>query len=207
MIKKIFSMAAILLTLFSPITFAADDTATDNEPRIVNVAPDQFYEYTSPTYGYTIRCPWKPVATDLKFETPALKGEKLFFLNDKNEPLFYYVIELDAFDGKAVPDFNTADQKAMDDYMKQLQEANLFELTLIVNVTNTNKGVFAITAKELEMTNEKGEVETMTASNQAAVTFFRTPSGKCMSVAIFADDLTAELIDVCRYSVTTFKDR
>ena len=209
MIKKIFTTAAILLTLFSPITFAADNnaTATAAENKITNVAPEQFYEYTSSAYGYTIKCPWKPVATDMKFETPALKGETLFFLNAQNEPVFYYRIEFDAFDGKAVPNFNTADSKAMETYINQLKEANLFELATVASITADNKGIFAITAKELEHKNEQGEVELITASNQAAVTYFRTKSGKCMSIMIIADDLTNELIDNYRYAVTTFQDK
>lgn len=209
MIKKIFTTAAILLTLFSPITFAADNNAapaaTQNE--IINVAPDKFYEYKSVNYGYTIKCPAQPVVTDMKFEMTALKGETLFFLNEKNEPLYAYRIEFDAFDGKAVPDFNTADKATMDAYIAKLKEANLFEVTTVASITKDTKGVFAITAKELEVKGENGEVETVTASNQAAVTYFRTKSGKCMSIMIIADELTEELLDAYRYSVTTFMDK
>lgn len=209
MIKKIFTTAAILLTLFSPITFAADNNAAPaaTQNKIINVTPDKFYEYRSVDYGYTIKCPWQPVVTNMKFEMPALKGETLFFLNDKNEPLFAYRIEFDAFDGTKVPDFNTADQKTMDAYIAQLKEANLFEVTTVASITKDTKGVFAITAKELERKNENGEVELVTASNQGAVTYFRTKSGKCMSIMIIAaDNLTDELLDAYRYTVTTFQD-
>ena len=209
MIKKIFTTAAILLTLFSPITFAADNNAAPatSGNKIINVEPDKYLDYTSPSYKYTIKCPTKPVATDMKFETPALKGETLFFLNAQNEPLFYYRIEFDAFDGKVVPDFNTADQKTMDAYIEKLKEANLFEVATAASITKDTKGVFAITAKELERKNENGEVELVTANQQAAVTYFRTKSGKCMSIMIVAENLTEELLDAYRYSVTTFQEK
>lgn len=209
LIKKIFTTAAILLCLMSPITFAADNNAapTATENKAVNIDTNKFLDYTSPSYKYTIKCPTKPVATDMKFETPALKGETLFFLNAQNEPLYIYRIEFDAFDGKAVPDFNKADQKTMDAYIEKLKEANLFEVATVASITKDTKGVFAITAKELERKNENGEVELVTASNQAAVTFFRTKSGKCMSIMIVAEDLTEELLDAYRYSVTTFQDK
>ena len=209
MIKKIFTTAAILLTLFSPITFAADNNAAPaaSGNKIINVEPDKYFDYTSPSYKYTIKCPIKPVTTDMKFETPALKGETLFFLNAQNEPLYIYRIEFDAFDDRVVPDFNTADQKTMDAYIEKLKEANLFEVATAASITKDTKGVFAITAKELERKNENGEIETVTASNQAAVTYFRTKSGKCMSIMIIADDLTNELIDNYRYAVTTFQDK
>ena len=209
MIKKIFTTAAILLTLFSPITFAADNNAasTSTGNKAVNIDTNKFLDYTSPSYKYTIKCPTKPVATDMKFETPALKGETLFFLDNNNQPLYVYRIEFDAFDGKVVPDFNTADQKTMDAYIEKLKEANLFEIATAASITKDTKGVFAITAKELERKNENGEVELVTANQQAAVTYFRTKSGKCMSIMIVAENLTEELLDAYRYSVTTFQEK
>ncbi|MBQ7629631.1 MAG: hypothetical protein IJS81_05405, partial [Selenomonadaceae bacterium] len=85
--KKIFAIAALILTLFTPTTFAEEaPTTTSTDTENVKIAVKDFVEYKSAAYGYKIKCPFNPVAvTDLKFDEPAEKGEMLVFLNDGAE--------------------------------------------------------------------------------------------------------------------------
>ena len=211
--KKFLVMAALAITFFSPTSFA-EEAATSTTPT----APSQsipvdtripqnikeYYDYTSAEYGYSLKCAWKPIVVDLKFEDPPLRGEQLFFLNSNNEVVFRYRIVFDAFNDSAVPDFNTSSEDVLKDYLEKFKKANRFELAEITNISRTNKGAFGITGKEIEVPDENGNVTTSPASNQAAVTFFRH-NGQRMMLMVIADDLTREMVNAYGFSVSTFQ--
>lgn len=193
--KKIFLLTALILTLFTAKTFAADDD--------LKIAVKDFVEYKSAAYGYTIKCPFQPLAvTNLKFEDPAHKGEMLVFLNEGNDIVLGYRIILDAFPDKNAPDFNKDDEKTLNSYLDYLKTINALDTAMITKLGNDNKGVFMVTAKEI--TTDKGE--TITADSQMAATIFRTKNGGRISIQLLTKEFSQELVDAFLYSVSTFND-
>ena len=210
--KKILVMAALAITFFSPITFA-EEAATDNQTTPAETVPvdtripqniNQYYDYTSAEYGYTLKCPLKPIVVDLKFEDPPLRGEQLFFLNDQNEVIFRYRIVFDAFNDSAVPDFNKASENELKNYLEKFKQANRFEFAEVTNISRTNKGALGITGKEIELPDENGNPVLTPAENQAAVTFFRH-NGQRMLIMVITDELTREMLNAYGFSVSTFQ--
>lgn len=195
--RKIFLVATFILTLL---------TAT------VSAAEKDFYEYTSQTYGFKIICPNKPIVILNPFEDPKQRGELLVFEHDDTDVVFGYQIKLDAFDDKQVPDFNNGKKKAIDAYIEKLRGDNAYEFVGVETVSKNsfgveNKGVVLITAKEIEVKDDNGEVTgVLVADQQTAFTFFRTRSGRCLSIQLIAKDLTEEQLVLYRSSVATYRD-
>ena len=202
--KKIFTIAALILTLFTPTTFAAEaPTTTSTDTEDVKIAVKDFVEYKSAAYGYKIKCPFNPVAvTDLKFDEPAEKGEMLVFLNDGAEVELGYRITLDAFPDKNAPNFNKDDEKTLNSYLDYLKRVNPLDTAMITNLGANNKGAFIVTAKEIE--NDKGEK--ITADTQIAMVIFRTPNGGRISIQLLTNEFSQELVDAFIYSCSTFDD-
>lgn len=194
--RKIFLIATLILTLFTAKTFAAENDD-------VTIAVKDFVEYTSANYGYKIKCPFKPAAvTNLVFEDPKKKGEMLIFLNEGAEIILGYRINLDAFPDNAAPDFNKADQKTLNSYLDYLKTVNALDTAMITNLGTDNKGVFMVTAKEIET--DKGEK--ITADSQTAMAIFRTKNGGKISIQLIAKEFSQELINAFIYSCSTFDD-
>ena len=219
--KKLFLIATILLTLSFSTTYAAEnDTATNNNnppaqqtqqnqqnQQTLRISTEDFLTYTSQAYGFSIKCPFEPVVVDLRFEDPDRRGELLVFANDGINILLGYRIVLDAFDNQHVPDFNKADKAVIDNYIDVLKQVNLYEVATLQNISANNKGLFAITAKEFEVKDPKtGELQTVTASTQNAIAFFRTPLGRCVSVQLITNELSDNLLKAYQYSVASFND-
>lgn len=195
--KKIFLVAvALIVTLFSAKTFAA-------EQDDVTISVKDFVDYTSANYGYTIKCPFKPVAvTNLNFEDPNRFGEMLVFLNEGAEVDLGYRIMLDAFPDNAAPDFNKDDEKTLNSYIEYLKTVNALDTAVITNLGNDNKGAFIVTAKEIET--DKGEK--ITADSQTAMLIFRTKNGGRISIQLLANEFNQDLINAFIYSASTFND-
>ena len=201
--KKIFAIAALILTLFTSTSFAEEAPTTSNDTGDVKIAVKDFVEYTSAAYGYKIKCPFNPVAvTDLKFEEPAEKGEMLVLLNDGAEIDLAYRINIEAFPDNAAPDFNKDNEKTLNSYLDYLKRVNPLDTAMITKLGENNKGAFIVTAKEIE--NDKGEK--ITADSQIAMVIFRTKNGGRISIQLRAKDFSQELIDAFIYSCSTFDD-
>jgi len=219
--KKLFLIATILLTLSFSTTYAAENETpaanTESQPaqqdqqdqQTIRISTNDFVTYTSPAYGFSIKCPWEPVAIDLRSEDINRHGELLVFANKGEgiDILLGYRIVLDAFDNQRVPDFNKADKAVIDNYIDVLKQVNLYEVATLQNISADNKGLFAITAKEFEVKDPKtGEVQTVTASSQNAIAFFRTPLGRCVSIQLITNELNDNLLKAYQYSVASFND-
>ncbi len=190
--RKIFLMATFLLVMLTATAFAADN---------------EVYEYTSETYGFKITCPAKPIVVVNPFEDPNQKGELLVFANDGIKIIYGFQILLDAFETTAVPDFNKADKKILDQYVEEMRVDNAYEYVGLQEVSKKNKGVLAITARRIELRDENGEVAgELVADQQSAFTFFRTSSGRCISIQLITDDFTQDNLDDYKKSVSTFRD-
>ena len=188
--RKIFLMVTILMLALTATAFAADA-----------------YEYTSETYGFKITCPAKPIVVVNPFEDPHQKGELLVFANDGMKIIYGYQILLDAFRENAVPDFNSSNKKIVDAYLEKMREDDAYEYVELVNISKGNKGVMALTAKEITVLNDKGEVEgTLVADRQSAFTFFRASNGRCISIQLLAEDFGKDNIEDYLKSVGTFRD-
>ena len=192
--QKIFLTVVFILIMLTATAFAAE-----NE--------EGAYEYTSETYGFKIMCPSKPAVVVKPFQDPNKKGEMLVFANDGMKIIFGYVIELDAFDNMKVPNFNKDKKKIIEAYLERLRGENAYNFVSLENVTKNNKGVILVTAKEIELKNDKGEVEgTLTAEEQTAFTYFRSRSGRCISIQLISADLDDSDYKDYRKSVATFQD-
>lgn len=192
--RKIILTAMMLLMLFTATVFAEEETT-------------QGFEYTSQTYGFKIACPAEPKVVVNPFEDPNKKGELLVFANDGMKILYGYQILLDAFDTKAVPDFNKASKKVLDEYLEKLRINEAYEYAEIGNIAADNKAVFAVTAKEIEVKDDNGEVEgVLTADTQNAIAFFRTKSGRCISIQFITTKIDDEAVDNFRKSVISYRD-
>ena len=188
--RKIFLMVTILMLALTATAFAADA-----------------YEYTSEPYGFKITCPAKPIVVVNPFEDPHQKGELLVFANDGMKIIYGYQILLDAFRENAVPDFNSSNKKIVDAYLEKMREDDAYEYVELVNISKGNKGVMALTAKEITVLNDKGEVEgTLVADRQSAFTFFRASNGRCISIQLLAEDFGKDNIEDYLKSVGTFRD-
>lgn len=197
--RKIFLLATLIFTLFTATAFAAENESS-------------FYEYTSEVYGFKIICPVKPVVVVNPFEDPKQRGELLVFANDGMKIIYGFQILLDAFDTNKVPNFNKDKKKIIDDYIEQLKKDNAYEFIGLETVSRNskgveNKGIVLITAKEIEVKGDDGEVEgTLTADSQTAFTYFRTRSGRCISIQLITSDFNEDNLKDYRNSVATYRD-
>ena len=214
MFKKIFLVTFLVTTFFGVQVFAAEENSASEENNSVAVAEEKGstekvagYEYTSQTFGFKIVCPAEPKVVVNPFEDPKKRGELLIFASDGADILYGYQIQFEAFDTDSTPDFNKANKKTLQKYLAKLMQANAFEDAIVANITADNKGVFAVTAKEIEIKNDAGEVEDVAvATTQNEFSFFRTKSGRCISIQLITTDLNDEKVMNFRKSVATYQD-
>ena len=211
--RKIFFVTFLLATFLCATTFAAEENSASETSTAETSAVEtqeetsKGFEYTSQTFGFKIMCPVEPKVVVNPFPDPKKRGELLVFKNDGAEILYGYQIMFEAFDTNSTPDFNKAKKKTLDKYLEKLKENNAFEDAIVDNVTKDNKGVFAVTAKEIEIRNDAGEVEDVAvATTQNELVFFRTKSGRCISIQLITTNLTDEIVMNFRKSVATYQD-
>ena len=174
MIKKIFISIMTMMIWLTATVFAAAKNDNDS------------YTYISQEYNYSIKCPKRPnvIPASVLFEGDNnKKGEVLIFENEEYEIKRAWLVLTDAFNTMAVPNFNTASKDLINQYITELQKQG-YEDMQIINVTKDNKGVFALTAKEIEI-DEDGDGKpdgVAIAENRGAITYFRMPDGRCFSV-------------------------
>ena len=197
MFKKIITLVTILM-LAATTAFAKDKKDSNS------------YKYVSSEYKYSIMCPKKPnvVSASVFFQDETKKGEVLIFENELYEVKRGWVILFDAFNTNSVPDFNKDSKKLLEQYLEKLQKQG-YEGTTLIDVTKKNKGILAITSLEIQVdTNGDGTPDdVLIADHQEAVTFFRTPSGKCMSIQLIGKDgLNEAALKNYRLAISTFSD-
>ena len=206
--RKIFLMTLLVATFLCATTFAAEENSAETTVTATTAAESSAgFEYTSQTFGYKIVCPAEPKVVVNPFPDPKKRGELLIFKNEGAEILYGYQIMFDAFDTKSTPDFNKAKKKTLENYLEKLKFNNAFEDAIVDEVSKGNKGVFAVTAKEIEIKNDAGEVEDVAvATTQNEIAFFRTKSGRCISIQLITVELTDEVVMNFRKSVATYQD-
>lgn len=204
MTKKTFALIAMIMTVLTMTAFAAKDKSKDKEED-----PNVF-KYVSAEYNYSIDCPKRPhvVSAALFLEDSKYKGELLVFENVEYEVKRAWLVLMDAFNTNAVPDFNNDSKEILDKYLTELQKQG-YEGTTLVDITKDNKGVLGITATEIEI-DEDGDGQpdaTLVTDHQEAITFFRMPDGRCVSVQLIGTDgLNEAAMSNFRKALTTFSD-
>lgn len=193
----------------SDVAATAPKSAETVTEQPLEVAP-LTYQYRSKEYGYTLNCPAKPqvIAADTLY--PGRKGEVLIFKNEGYDIKNAWVIFTDAFDPAKVPNYNTMTGDEAKSYLTELVAANGYEGAMVVNLSATNKAVYAVTAKEMSVdTDGDGKADaTVTASSQNAVAFFRLPSGKCYSMLLIDNpDLRESAIIEFQQGLLSFTDK
>ncbi len=197
--RKIFFLTTLLLMIFTATAFAEENTEQNDEP----------YVYTSEDFKFTITCPIKPVAVvQNPWQEPERRGEMLVFANEGFNIQYAYLIQVNAFDNAAVPDFNKADKKTIDEYLENLKDNGGFGSADLVSISPKNKGVYAVTAETIEVrNNETGEVEgEFVADRRDIYTFFRSEAGRCIAIQLLSVNLDKEFVGTYNHSVRSFKD-
>lgn len=146
------------------------------------IAPDALtYSYESKTYGYRIMCPQKPVGV---IPASALyddrEGEILIFDNEEYNIKYAWAVFVNAFSDTSVPNLNTINPEDAVNLLERIQHSNGYEGIMLINLSDTNKAIFAMTAKEVDIDEDgDGVVDaTAKADNQTAVMFFRGANGQ-----------------------------
>ncbi len=206
--KKIWATAFLGAVLLGfPMTGGPAEAAATPAQTAQQGDQAQAYTYTSQEYGYSILCPKKPNVIPASALYEGTKGEVLIFANEEYNIKLAWVVIVDAFDDKAVPDFNKLSEgeaKAyLDSVRKKYQEVDLAE------IGKNNKAFFAITAKEIEIdTTGDGTPDTVaTQDHQAMLVFFRTPKGGRYQVQLIDNPvLRPETMSDCRMAISTFRE-
>ncbi|MCR5757730.1 MAG: hypothetical protein K6F95_07470 [Selenomonas sp.] len=168
------------------------------------------YVYTSKQFGYTINCPKKPQVIPASALYEGKEGEVLIFDNDGYNIKNAWIVIKDAFDTHKMPDLNTLNEADAKKYLSILMRSNGYEAMELINRTEKDKAIYAITAKEVEIdTNGDGEPDmTAKADTQMAVTFFRGNKGGCYSIQLIDNpDLRDEAVDLFQKGVVSFKEK
>lgn len=193
--RKIFLLVIAVMILTTAAVFAAE-----SEP----------YTYVSREYNYSIECPKRPniVPASILLDDESKKGEVLIFENEGYSVKNGWIILVDAFNTNAVPDFNKDSKDFIEKYLTELKK-NRYESTSLIDIGNGNKGVLAITAKEIEVDEDgDGTIDgVLTTDRQEAVVFFRMPDGQCFSIEWIGDyELNDEKLNNFKMAVSTIKD-
>ena len=201
--------AAITLTAFAPMA-AAEEAAAPATEETASAPLPMGYTYTSKRYGYTIACPQKPNGViPLSTMDEKAKGDVLIFSNDGYNIQYGWIIMINAFDDAEIPaNLGTMNEADQTKFLKHLMDTSGYEFARIADI-NGNKGVYAVTAKEIEIdTNGDGKPdETAKADTQMAVTFLRGDKGGHFEIDLIDNpELTQANIDEYRAGMSTFKE-
>lgn len=211
--RKIFLLATLLMMILSTTAFA-EETTDPSEIQFDELEvdqPDEIYVYTSEDFHYTITCPIKPLAVvQNPWQDPSKRGEMLVFDAEGFNIRYAYYICVNAWDpdDKTIPDFNKSGTAAIGSYLSDMKNNGLFSEAKLVSITKNNKGVYAVTAAKIEVTNkETGELEgEFIADRQDLYTFFRSPQGRCISIQLVTPDFSKTFVNTYRGSVMSFVD-
>ena len=180
--KILAGIGAAAVLSAAPYAFAAAEKSPAPAQTVSAEVPALSYLYESSAYNYRVMCPQKPVGVipaSALFENR--EGEILIFENEEYHIKYAWVVLVHAFPEEALPNLNTINPEEATELLKRIMGSNAYEGIMLVNVTEENKGIFAVTAKEIEI-DENGDGTpdaTATANSQMAAVFFRGENGAC----------------------------
>ena len=179
--KILAGIGAAAVLSAAPYAFAAAEKSPAPAQTVSAEVPALSYLYESSAYNYRVMCPQKPVGVipaSALFENR--EGEILIFDNEEYHIKYAWVVLVNAFPENTLPNLNTIDPEEAVTLLQKIMGSNAYEGIMLVNVTEANKAIFAMTAKEIEI-DEDGDGTpdaTATADNQMAVLFFRGENGE-----------------------------
>lgn len=180
--KILAGIGAAAVLSAAPCALAAAEKSPALAQAVSAEVPALSYLYESSAYNYRVMCPQKPVGVipaSALFENR--EGEILIFENEEYHIKYAWVVLVHAFPEEALPNLNTINPEEATELLKRIMGSNAYEGIMLVNVTEENKGIFAVTAKEIEI-DENGDGTpdaTATANSQMAALFFRGENGAC----------------------------
>jgi len=175
------AIGAVTLLSGMPYVTAAEQEASVQEFAAAGTAPSILsYSYESPAYGYHVMCPKRPlgvIPASTLFENR--EGEVLIFENEEYHIKYAWVVLVNAFPEEALPNLNAIDPEEAARLLWNIMGSNGYEGIMLVPLTDNNKAIFAMTAKEIEIDEDgDGVIDgTATTDNQMAVLFFRGDNG------------------------------
>ena len=140
------------------------------------------------------------------------KGDLLIFDYDNDDVTqlkYAWLVTVDAFDTKKVIDFNKVNDKKFNEYLEQLKTSNGFETAVQLQLPNDNKGVFAVTAKEVEIDEDGDGIidQTASADHQEIVVFFRSNKNRAFSIQLIQlPEIDENAFQYFKLGVSTFED-
>lgn len=211
--KKLVALMAVCASL-TGMTFFAGNTAAyaaetaQGDAEKANI----WFQYKSIANGFTIDCPQLPVGVlyaDALFE--GKEGEILVFQNEGFHIQHAWVILRNAYTDKEIPDMTKASEAEQQAVIDRLLK-NGYEYVRIADIDSPRfktKGVYAVTAKELEIdTNGDGKPDTVAkADSQMIETYFPGEQGGHFEfILIDNPDLKEEHVKNYQAAVGTFHE-
>lgn len=213
-LKKAFGILLGVSIFFGAGVTSAEEIKVD-EPQSFDSEQTvelEGFVYESQRYGYKLVCPKQPAIVPASFMYEDRKGDLLIFDYDGDDVTqlkYAWLVTVDAFDSKKVIDFNKASDKKFQEYLTQLRDSNGFAAAVPLQLPNNNRGVFAVTALEVEIDEDGDGVidQTATADHQEIVVFFRSDKKRAFSIQLIElPEITDEAFDYFKLGVSTFKD-
>lgn len=193
MFLSLMSIFALVATLsITNISFAADD-----------------YLYTSERFGYSIKCPEKPLAViNLSILSPQEQGDVLIFETDGHNPTKYWVISPNAFSNDTFPDLDNLTDEARQDLFTRLAIERGYKAISLVPIQGHN-AIYAVTAKTIQIDTDKdGQVDkTIEQEGQHIETYFKGAKSNYCIVLSSKSALTEDDINNYQYGLLSFNDK
>ena len=207
--QKLFTAAAMTGALVFGMGMASAAAAAPANTAAQTQQPVQSYSYTSKVYGYTIQCPKQPHVIPASMLYEGKKGEVLIFDNDGYDIKNAWVILTDAFDDKKMPDLNKLKETEAEKYLSELMGSNGYEGIMLINLSATNKAIYAVTARTVDIDSDgDGKMDaTATADTQMAVTFFRGNKNGRYSIQLIDNPvLRDQAVEEFQQGVVSFRE-
>lgn len=207
-------VAGVAMGAANPAAEAKDAPKAAQTQQVKEKAANALpYKYESKAFGYTIQCPQEPfkvMPASAYYEDSSKQGDVLIFENENHELKNIWIILANAFSDKSVPDLNMISDEEAGKLLQGIMGSNGYEGIMLVKVNDYNKGIYAVTAKVVEIdTDGDGQPDTTAEANsQMAVTFFRGADGERYGIELLeSPELSDESLAAYQKAVTTFKSR
>ncbi|WP_302487012.1 hypothetical protein [uncultured Megamonas sp.] len=167
------------------------------------------YLYTSERFGYSIKCPEKPLAViNLSILSPQEQGDVLIFETDGHNPTKYWVVSPNAFSNDTFPDLDNLSEEAKQNLFTQLAVERGYEAISLVPIQGHN-AIYAVTAKTIQIdTNKDGQVdETIKQDGQNIETYLKGVKSNYCIVLSSKSELTKDDINAYQYGLLSFNDK
>ena len=174
----------------------------------VALAASDGYFYTSNRFGYTIKCPQKPIAVmDLSIFSPQEKGDILVFENDGYSLTKYWVVSPDAFTNDTFPDLDNISEQDAKDLFAHLMVERGYESVSLVPI-NGHNAIYAVTAKNIQVdTNKDGKADqTIEEPGQNIETYLKGNKTNYCIVLSSKKAITQDDINAYQYGLLSFRE-